>query len=408
MSFQDQPHHMAGILSADEVGMIDESLRLLGDRTDEVINYFYAAMFVEAPHLRPMFPVAMDSQRDRLFRALTSAVSHLAQTDRFESFMGQLGRDHRKYGVRPEHYEVLGRALISTLRKHLQGFWVPELERAWEKAYAAMAEAMMRGAQEAAATQPAWWKGEIVAHERRCDDLAVLLVRTDRPYDYEPGQYASIETPYRQRSWRTYSMATAPSPDGLLEFHIRSLPQGWVSGPLVWRAQVGDHLRIGAPMGDMRVDQQSRRDLLMIAGGTGLAPVKALIDGMARWNTSRTVTLFFGARRPYDLYDMGALHRLAAVNRWLRVVPAVSDDPSFNGEQGLLPDVVARQGWWQEHDVFISGSPAMTRATVSRLLSLGVPSELLRYDVVGDESPVTGDVAQVIDLRQSRPSRFLR
>lgn len=408
MSFQDEARTGAGILDADEVGMIDESLRLLGDHTDRVINYFYASMFVEAPHLRAMFPAAMDSQRDRLFRALTGAVAHLGQIEHFEAFMGRLGRDHRKYGVRPEHYAVLGRALMAALRKHLEGFWVPELERAWEKAYAAMAEAMMRGAQDAAATQPAWWKGEIVAHERRSDDLAVLLVRTDRPYDYEPGQYASIETPYRPRSWRTYSMATAPSADGLLEFHVRALPHGWVSGPLVWRAQVGDQLRIGAPMGDMRVDQQSRRDLLMIAGGTGLAPVKALIDGMARWNTSRTVTLFFGARRAQDLYDMGPLHRLAAVNRWLRVVPAVSEDPSFNGEQGLLPDVVARQGWWQEHDVYISGSPAMTRATVSRLLSLGVPAGQLRYDIVGDESPVTGDVAQVIDLRQSRPARFLR
>lgn len=408
MSFQDEARTRAGILDADEVGMIDESLRLLGDHTDHVINYFYASMFVEAPHLRAMFPAAMDAQRDRLFRALTGAVAHLGQIEHFEAFMGRLGRDHRKYGVRPEHYAVLGRALIAALRKHLEGFWVPELEQAWEKAYAAMAEAMMRGAQEAAATQPAWWKGEIVAHERRSDDLAVLLVRTDRPYDYEPGQYASIETPYRPRSWRTYSMATAPSADGLLEFHVRALPHGWVSGPLVWRAQVGDQLRIGAPMGDMRVDQQSRRDLLMIAGGTGLAPVKALIDGMARWNTSRSVTLFFGARRAQDLYDMGPLHRLAAVNRWLRVVPAVSEDPSFNGEQGLLPDVVARQGWWQEHDVYISGSPAMTRATVSRLLSLGVPAGQLRYDIVGEESPVTGDVAQVIDLRQSRPARFLR
>jgi ferredoxin-NADP reductase len=116
----------------------------------------------------------------------------------------------------------------------------------------------------------------------------VLLVRPDRPYDYEPGQYASIETPYRPRSWRTYSMATAPSPDGLLEFHVRSISSGWVSGPLVWRAQVGDYLRLGAPMGDMRIDQQSGRDVLCIAGGTGLAPVKAMIDGMARWNTART------------------------------------------------------------------------------------------------------------------------
>ena len=400
----EDPHAVPQLLDADEIGLIDESLRLLGDQVDRVVGYFYAAMFVEAPHLRSLFPAAMDTQRDRLFRALTGAVGNMAAPERLTEQLTALGRDHRKYGVRPEHYDVLGRALITALQHHHQNVWVPELEAAWQKAYGVMADRMIEGASEAATREPAWWKGEIVAHERRCDDLAVLVVRTDRPYDYEPGQYASIETPYRPRSWRTYSMATAPSPDGLLEFHVRSLSAGWVSGPLVWRAQVGDSLRLGAPMGDVRIDQQSGRDVLCIAGGTGLAPVKALIDGMARWNTARTVTLFFGARRTSDLYDMGALHRLAAVNRWLTVVPVVSDDPSFNGERGLLPDAVARAGAWTDHDVVVCGSPDMTRATVNRLTAIGVPADRMTYDVVGDEHPAA---AQVIDLRRraARPTR---
>ena len=123
----------------------------------------------------------------------------------------------------------------------------------------------------------------------------------------------------------------------------------------------------------MHIDHQSRRDMVCVAGGTGLAPIKAMVDGMARWNTARRVTVFFGARRAGDLYDLDALHQLAAVNRWLTVVPVVSEEPTFTGEQGLLPDVVARHGTWADHDVFVCGSPDMTRATVSRLTSLGVP-----------------------------------
>jgi NAD(P)H-flavin reductase/hemoglobin-like flavoprotein len=404
MQHDEDPHAVPQLLDDDEIGLIDESLRLLGDQSDRVVGYFYAAMFVEAPQLRSLFPAAMDTQRDRLFRALTGAVRNMAAPERLAEQLTALGRDHRKYGVRTEHYDVLGRALITALKHHQPDIWVPELEAAWLKAYSVMADLMIDGASEAATREPAWWKGEIVAHERRCDDLAVLVVRTDRPYDYEPGQYASIETPYRPRSWRTYSMATAPSPDALLEFHVRALSAGWVSGPMVWRAQVGDSLRLGAPMGDMRIDQQSGRDVLCIAGGTGLAPVKALIDGMARWNTARNVTLFFGARRTSDLYDMGALHRLAAVNRWLTVVPVVSDDPSFNGERGLLPDAVARAGSWSNHDVVVCGSPDMTRATVNRLTAIGVPADRMTYDVVGDQHPAA---AQVIDLRRraARPTR---
>jgi NAD(P)H-flavin reductase/hemoglobin-like flavoprotein len=407
MGQRDEDHIAPPLLDDDEIGLLDESLRLLSDRSDEVLSGFYAALFAEAPALRALFPVAMDTQRDRLFRALTGAVRTLSDPQRLMPVLFQLGREHRKYGVRTEHYDVFGRALVTALRNHASDVWVPELEAAWTKAYSVLSDAMMAGARDAAGREPAWWKGEIVDHERRSDDIAVLTVRTDRPYDYEPGQYASVETAYRPRSWRTYSMATAPSADGLLEFHVRALGAGWVSGPLVWRARVGDQLRLGAAMGDLRVDHQSRRDLLCVAGGTGLAPIKAIVDGMSRWNTARRVTVFFGARRAADLYDLAALHRSAAINPWLTVVPVVSDEPSFSGEQGLLPDVVARHGRWLDHDVVVCGSPGMMRATLSRLGSLGVPSDRISYDVVGDH-PVIGELAQVIDLRRSRASRALR
>lgn len=384
------------VLHPDQLAMVEESLRLLHDASDRVVEWFYASLFLEAPQLRSLFPAAMDTQRDRLFRALTGAVGNMGDLDRLVPMLHQLGSDHRKFGVRPEHYDLLGRALITALRKHLDDIWVPELEEAWQQAYDVMARTMLEGARESATRQPAWWRGEIVAHERRADDLAVLVIRTDRPYEYAAGQYASIETPYRPRSWRNYSMATAPSPDGLLEFHVRSVGAGWVSGPLVWRATVGDVLRIGAPQGEMRIDQQSRRDVLCVAGGTGLAPVKALIDDMGKWNSSRAVTLFFGVRRSSDLYDMGTLHRMAAVNRWLKVIPVVSDEPTFAGEKGMLPDVVARHGTWTDHDVVVCGSPDMTRATHDRLASLGVPTDRITYDVVGEVHPAA---AQVIDLR---------
>jgi NAD(P)H-flavin reductase/hemoglobin-like flavoprotein len=383
-------------LHEDEIGMLEESLRLLEGQADRMVGHFYAALFLEAPHLRSLFPVAMAGQRDRFFRALTGVVAHLREPERLSAMLHHLGRDHRKFGVRAEDYDVFGVALIGALRRFGQDVWVPELETAWSRAYELVAATMMDGARQAAEHEPAWWRGEIVAHERRAPDLAVLVVRPDRPYDYVAGQYASIETPYRPRSWRTYSMATAPSPDGLLEFHVRALDNGWVSGPLVSRAQAGDVLRLGAPQGDLRVDHDSRRDVLAVAGGTGLAPVKAILDDMTKWNTSRRFTLFFGARHERDLYDLAALHRISALNPWFTVVPVVSEDPMFTGEQGLVADAVARWGWWTEHDVLVCGSPPMTRATFDRLVSLGVPSERIRYDVVGDAHPAA---AEVIDLR---------
>lgn len=385
----------------DDIALLEESLQLIRD-PDRAIGWFYASMFLENPDLRGLFPAAMDTQRDRFFRALTGAVRQMRDPISFVPMLEQLGRDHRKYGVRTEHYGTVGRALVAALRKSCEEVWVPELEAAWFRAYNYMAQTMIDAAAEAATREPAWWKAEIIAHERRADDLAVITVRTDRPYHYEAGQFASIETPYRPRTWRSYSMATAPNPAGLLEFHVRAVGAGWVSGPLVWRATVGDVLKLAAPMGDMKIDRQSDRDVLCIAGGTGLAPIKAMVDDMAKWNTARRVHVFFGVRRSGDLYDIGALHRLAGPHRWLTVVPAVSDEPTFTGERGMLPDVVGRFGDWRNHDVFVCGSPAMTRATVGRLGDLGVPYERITYDASDDMHPVS---AQVIDLRGRRAHR---
>jgi NAD(P)H-flavin reductase/hemoglobin-like flavoprotein len=389
----------------DDIALLEENLQLISDQSDRVVGYFYASLFLENPQLRSMFPAAMDVQRERLFRALTSAVGHLAEPEKFVPMLQALGRDHRKFDVRPEQYAAVGRALITALRTYSEQFWVPELEDAWRRAYSYLATTMMEGAHLSARVEPAWWDAEIVAHERRAEDIAVITVRPDRPFHYRAGQFTSIETSYQPRSWRTYSMATGPSPDGLVEFHVRVVGGGFVSGPLVWRARVGDILKLGQPMGEMAIDKQSRRDVVCVAGGTGLAPVKAMIDEMTRWNTARRVTLLFGVPTRNELYDLAALQRLAAMHSWLTVLPCVSDDPGWAGERGNLPDVLARRGPWSEHDVVVCGSPAMTRATLGRLRDMGVPDQRITYDAAGDVHPAA---AQVIDLRRTRANRAAR
>ena len=393
------------LLDDDEAGLVEESLRLLNDRYDRVVGHFYAALFVEAPELRAMFPAAMDVQRDRFFKALTAAAHEMSNFQRLVPMLAQLGREHRKYGVRPEHFDVFGRALLDTLRHHLSAYWAPELEHAWTRAYRLIADVMMDGAREAAGHEPAWWRGEVIAHERRAEDIAVLVVRPDRPTTTS----RASTPPSRRRTGRGSGGPTRWPP--------RRRPTGCSSSTCAPSGPAGSAGRwCGGPRSATCCGSVPRpatctststpgATSCCVAGGTGLAPIKALVDGMARWNTARRVTLFFGARRAGDLYDLGALHRLAAMNRWLTVVPAVSDDPFFHGERGLLPDVVARYADWSDHDVVVCGSPGMTRATVGRLISLGIPSDRHAYDAADDQNP---EHAQVIDLRRSRASRAVR
>ncbi|MDN5931868.1 MAG: flavohemoprotein, partial [Pseudonocardia sp.] len=165
------------------------------------------------------------------------------------------------------------------------------------------------------------------------------------------------------------------------EFHVRAVNSGWVSRALVAHSRVGDTWRIGPPMGRMSIDTESDRELLMVAGGTGMALVKALLEDLAAQPKRPRTQVFVGGRTWEDLYDFGSLRKLSYSNSWLDVIPVVeSDEDETGAERGTLADVVTRYGAWADHDVLVCGSPSMIRATVSRMLVAGTPLDRIRYD----------------------------
>ncbi|GAA5189529.1 FAD-binding oxidoreductase [Rugosimonospora acidiphila] len=359
--------------------LLKESWSIVEDRQDKVGGYFYARVFLSNPQLRDLFPVQMDVQRTRLLSAIVTAVQSIEDPDRFNEYLGSLGRDHRKFQVEPAHFDGVGDALVEALRIVAGDQWCSEYDQAWRDAYQAMAERMMAGA-EADSGNPPLCHAEVLRHERRSRDIAVFTCRPLQPLPYRAGQYVSVECEYQPRVWRTYSIANAPSDGGELDFHVRALGAGWVSGALVRRIKPGDMIRLAAPMGTMTLDRKSTRDIVCVAGGTGLAPIKALIQELIKYNRTRWVHLFFGARNRDDLYDLDELNRLAAQHPWLSVVPACSEDDGYTGEQGNICDVVTRYGPWREHDFFVSGPAAMVKTTLRGLTELQVPSVRVKYD----------------------------
>jgi NAD(P)H-flavin reductase/hemoglobin-like flavoprotein len=363
--------------------LLKESWTLVEEQQDKVAGYFYARMFLSQPALRDLFPVQMDVQRARLLNAIVTAVQTLEDPEVFDDYLKSLGRDHRKFHVQPEHYDVVGSALIEAMRAFAGERWSIEYDQAWADAYGVIASKMLAGA--AADTNPAYWHAEVIAHERRGVDIATFTVAPMQQLDYRAGQYLSVECPkYQPRMWRTYSPANAPRKDNTLDFHVRAVGAGWVSSALVRRLRPGDMVRLAAPMGGMVLDRKSTRDVVFVAGGTGLAPVKALVEELTRYNRTRWVHVFFGAKHRDDLYDLGELNKLAARYPWLSLVPACSEDETFSGEQGNISDVVARYGPWSEHDFFVAGSGRMVRATLRTLAELQVPSVRIRYDTFND------------------------
>jgi len=346
--------------------ILRQSLAHIEPVADKAVGYFYARLFVTAPELRSMFPAAMDAQRKHFLAALARTVSGLDDPPALAGFLRQLAVDHRKFGVRENHYRVVGETLVATLRAFSGGLWTARAQSAWEAALDHIASVMIQAAADSE-NEPAWWLGEVVSHQLRGHDLAVLTIRTDpaQPLRHVPGQYLNVQVPKWPRIWRKYSIANAPRPDGSLDLHVRAIPAGRVSRALVHETRAGDTVVLGPARGTMVVDDRSSRDILCVAGGTGLAPIKAIIEGLIDATVprpARSISLFVGARRREDLYDVADLRRLESACSSLRVVPVLSHEPEFAGLRGMLPEVVRQHSAWQDSEVFVSGPPGMVRS----------------------------------------------
>lgn len=359
---------------------VQSTFALVAPQSEDLARTFFAELFGRIPRARELFPANMAEQRSHLARALMRIVQMLDRPDDLRTALEQLGREHRRFAVLAEHRAVVEEALLGTIGTAAGPAWTPSVERGWRNAFATVTAALLEAAR--AERGPTTWAGRVVEHRRLGWDLAVVGVRTDTPVPYRAGQYLSVEIPQRPRLWRCLSPANAPRPDGLLEFHVRAVPGGWVSGAVVAHTRVGDAWCIGPARGEMRVERNSGRDVLMVAGGTGAAPIRALLEELSTGDGQPRVEVFVGGRTWDDLYDITTLRRLSYANPWLDVIPVVeSDDEGVGGaERGTLADVVTRYGAWTDHDVVVCGSPAMIRATVARMLVAGTPLDRITYD----------------------------
>jgi NAD(P)H-flavin reductase/hemoglobin-like flavoprotein len=339
---------------------------------DEAAEIFYAVLFTSAPQLRGLFPPSMAAQRDRLLHALGHIVSNVDDSGLLTGFAAHLGRDHRKYGVRAEHYPLVGQALVETLRRALGPEWTPALAANWTAAYHTVATLMSNAAEQAERSTPAWWTAKVTDVARRTSQVTVFTARPNYPYDYVPGQSVSVESELRPRVWRYLSPANAPRADGSLEFHVRAVPGGMLSPALVYQLQPGDSVRLGSPVGRaLTTYRHTDRDLLLIAGGTGLAPLRAIVEDLANAGTDRRVTLIVGADIFGGLHDVERLWHLQETQPWLTVIPAVRYGALRGAQRGSAVDVALNVGRWSGHDIYVCGSPEMLAATRRQLLTAG-------------------------------------
>jgi NAD(P)H-flavin reductase/ferredoxin len=193
---------------------------------------------------------------------------------------------------------------------------------------------------------------------------------------FKAGQYLQVVLPDGVR--RSYSMANAPHESDAVQLHIRHLPQGHFSAGILSQLKVGDSLTLELPHGDFYVRQDSERPMLMVAGGTGFAPIKSIIDHLVRQKLQRTVHLYWGARNSEGLYAADVL------TRWAQQLPAlvvhtvlsdVTDASAWRGRVGLVHQAVQADfsdlsAW----DVYACGGMPMVTALRDTCAQLGLPA----------------------------------
>jgi CDP-4-dehydro-6-deoxyglucose reductase len=207
-----------------------------------------------------------------------------------------------------------------------------------------------------------------------------------------PGQYVDVLLDDGRR--RAFSIANAPHEDDTIELHVRRVAGGGFTGAVFDELEPGASLRVEGPLGTFVPREDSERPMLLMAGGTGFAPIKALVEHFLHLGTRRPMTLYWGARNLADLYLRELPERWAREEHAFHFVPVISDTEEVgDARKGLVHEVLLEDhADLSGHDVYMSGPPTMIDAGRRAFVDAGLPEERLYYDSFDYAPDVIADI----------------
>ncbi|MST31771.1 2Fe-2S iron-sulfur cluster binding domain-containing protein [Acidimicrobiaceae bacterium USS-CC1] len=230
---------------------------------------------------------------------------------------------------------------------------------------------------------------EALAEVRAIDvlthDIRRLVLGLVEPADlaFRAGQYVDLTIPGTDHV-RSFSMANTPASAGVLEFLIKMYPGGRFSSLLAGELSVGDRLRLEGPYGMCTLRPSSERDLVMLGGGAGMAPLLSLLRSLAETRSGRRIRFYYGARSRSDLFYLDELADLGRRLPGLTFVPALSAPAAgdgWEGETGMVTDVLDRhEDDLGSFEAYLCGPPPMIDAAVPVLIGKGIDESRIHFD----------------------------
>jgi CDP-4-dehydro-6-deoxyglucose reductase/ferredoxin-NAD(P)+ reductase (naphthalene dioxygenase ferredoxin-specific) len=230
-------------------------------------------------------------------------------------------------------------------------------------------------------------KCRVAALEQATHDIRIvrLDIEAGGPFTFSAGQYAQVT--FAGLPARDYSMANRPD-ERALEFHIRQLGGGTASVYAATRLKVGDAVTVDGPFGTSYLREQHTGPIVAIAGGSGLAPIKSIVETALARGMRQDIRFYFGVRDERDLYHETALGALAARHPNFRVTPVLSEPRSRTVRRtGFVHQVVAGElGEVDGMKAYLAGPPPMVEAASALLAARGVRREDIHADAFYTEA----------------------
>lgn len=224
-------------------------------------------------------------------------------------------------------------------------------------------------------------RAEVLTH-----DIRWLGLRLDDPagFAFTAGQYVEVAVPGVADAWRSFSMANPPGESDRVDLIVKVIPGGAFSAVLDTGVTCGDQMRLRGPFGQFGV-RLSHRPMIMVAGGSGMAPILGILRDLVAARNRREVIFFYGARSRRDLFLVHELAGLAGLHDWFKFVPALSEphaaDGDWDGDTGLVTEVLARRlPSTRGMEAYLCGPPPMIDAAIDVLKSTGCKERHIYFD----------------------------
>ena len=193
--------------------------------------------------------------------------------------------------------------------------------------------------------------------------IKLVLPKTER-LQFFAGQY--INFLLKNGKHRSFSLANAPHDDEFVELHIRHIPDGKFTGEVFDEMKEKDMMRIEGPLGSFYLREESERPIILMAGGTGFAPIKGMVEHALKIGLERPIHLYWGVRAKEDLYMDELAKSWSKQNPLIRYTPVLSEqkpEDNWSGRTGFVHNAIMEDyPDLSKHEIYGSGAPAMVYA----------------------------------------------